>query len=174
MVTKKDYEDAIKKIREAFYSSICDEWALEQIAVNLDFLSSLINEHFEEKPETNLEHYYEDLLKEKGDYGFANGKVKSCLGMSCSDCKFYTPDIKSCCKVEKIKWLSSPYKEYKEQTYKLTQFEYDLLRTNNMSHDLRLKDFAIYENLREIGYFKDVNFDLTIDEILENCEIKGE
>ena len=43
-----------------------------------------------------------------------------------------------------------------------------------MSHDRKLSSFATYKNLREIGYFKDIDFDLTIGEILENCEIKGE
>jgi hypothetical protein len=79
MVTKKDYEDAIKKIREAFYSSICDEWALEQIAVNLDFLSSLINEHFEEKQETNYEHYEDEIIELYiENLAISNGKLTQC------------------------------------------------------------------------------------------------
>lgn len=69
---------------------------------------------------------------------------------------------------KKFKWLKQPYKK---PIYKLSRFEYDLLRTNNLSHDKKLKDFATYENLREIGYFKDIDFDLKIDEILDNCEV---
>ena len=68
------------------------------------------------------------------------------------------------------KWLKQPYK----QKNQLSRFEYDLLRTNYISYDKKLKDFAQYENLREIGYFKDVNLEVTIGEILTNCKIKGE
>lgn len=65
-------------------------------------------------------------------------------------------------------WLNQLHEK---PTYKLSQFEYDLLRTNNMSHDRKLSSFSTYENLREIGYFNYIDFDLTIDEILDNCEV---
>lgn len=140
--------------------------------VDLKKAQSLTERAEKTKEETNFEHYYEDLLKEKGDYGFANGKVKSCLGMSCSDCKFYTSDIKSCCKVEKIKWLSSPYKEYKEQTYKLTKFEYDLLNAHKDSGMQKcLSNYRPLLELNEKGYFKYIDTSTPIHEILDNCEV---
>lgn len=126
----------------------------------------------EHQQETNLEHYYNALLKTGCNrFGVTDGKVKPCTNMSCSQCDLSAMDHMEYCKVNAIKWLASPYKK---PTFKLTQFEYDLLRTNNMSHDRKLSSFATYKNLREIGYFKDIDFDLMIGEILENCEIKGE
>lgn len=164
METKKDYEDAIKKIREAFYSSICDELALEQIAVNLDFLSSLINEHFEEKSETNLEHYFDELLKVGNRFTFMTGKIESCDSVMCRKCVFNGD-----CGAKRFKWLAS---SYVKPTYKLTQFEYDLLSVH--------KDFKTYNQIsnqihlfkmREKGYFKDIDTNIPIREILDNCEV---
>jgi hypothetical protein len=118
----------------------------------------------EKKTETNLEHYFEYLSKlNMSDFALIDGRVAQCLGTSCGKC-----DFNGDCVERKFKWLKQPYKK---PIYKLSRFEYDLLRTNNLSHDKKLKDFATYENLREIGYFKDIDFDLTIDEILDNCEV---
>ena len=121
--------------------------------------------------ETNLEHYQNEFV-EGGMLHLAvvDGKPKQCLGVNCYECEFNGDPTKATCSKDMAKWLKQPYKPKNQ----LSRFEYDLLRTNNMSHDKRLNDFATYENLREIGYFKDVNFDLTIGEILKNCEIKGE
>lgn len=109
MATKQEYEDAIKKIREAFYSAICEEWELEQIAVNLDFLSSLINEHFEEHPETNYEHYKDVILEDLGfSIALVGGKPYKCSSVNCSDCEFSTGHGCS----EKMKeWLASTYEK---------------------------------------------------------------
>lgn len=119
----------------------------------------------EVKPdETNFEHYFEYLSKRRmSDFALIDGRVTQCMDTRCSKC-----DFNGDCVERKFKWLKQPYKK---PIYKLSRFEYDLLRTNNLSHDKKLKDFATYENLREIGYFKDIDFDLTIDEILDNCEV---
>lgn len=167
MVTKKDYEDAIKKIREAFYSSICDEWALEQIAVNLDFLSSLINEHFEEHPETNYEHYKDEIIEDSGfTLALVGGKPCKCSSVNCSDCGFSTGHGCS----EKIKeWLASTYEK---TTYKLTQFEYDLL--NAYKNSGMRQCISNYSTLLEMygkGHFKGIDTSTPIHEILDNCEV---
>lgn len=167
MATREEYEDAIKKIKEAFYSAICEEWELEQIAVNLDFLLSLINEHFKEHPETNYEHFKDEIIENSGYcFALADGKPCQCSDVSCSECGFSTGYGCS----EKIKeWLNKPYEKPK---YKLTQFEYDLLSVH--------KDYKTYNNIanqihlfkmREKGYFKDVDTNISIREILGNCEV---
>lgn len=167
METKKDYEDAIKKIREAFYSSICDEWALEQIAVNLDFLSSLINEHFKEHPETNFEHYKDKIIE---DFGFTlalfNGKPYKCSNVHCSDCEFSTGHGCS----EKMKeWLASTYEK---TTYKLTRFELDLIQTYRDCHEsCKLSEFKQLIELKSKGYFKDIDDNTNIQDVLKNCEV---
>lgn len=124
----------------------------------------------ETKQETNFEYYKDEILEDYAhNLAVVKGRPTLCYKTNCNDCDFKINQIG--CREKAKDWLKQPHEK---PVYKLTKFEYDLLRTNNMSHDKRLNDFATYENLREIGYFKDVNFDLTIDEILENCEIKGE
>lgn len=166
MVTKKDYEDAIKKIREAFYSSICDEWALEQIAVNLDFLSSLINEHFEEKVETNLDHHFE-YLSTVGLGGFArvNGRLTKCLDTGCRECDFSG----NCnCNKKRLRWLKQPYKK---PTYKLTKFEKELLECYSDIYSFRV--FNSLMGMKGKGYFKGIDDNEIIGDILANCEVVG-
>lgn len=119
----------------------------------------------EEKQETNLQHYYDDLIKVGTCFGFANGKIEHCYDKGCNKCIFDNKD----CGRESIKWLSQPYKKL---TYKLNQFEYDLLHVkDNALHNRKLSDFITYKKLKELGYFKDIDFDLTIDEVLTNCEV---
>lgn len=168
MATREECENAIKKIREAFYSAICEEWELEQIAVNLDFLSSLINEHFEEKAETNYEHYKDEIIEVSG-YCFAlvDGKPCQCSGVSCNDCGFSTGH--GC--GEKIKeWLRKPYEK---KTYKLNQFEYDLLQSFLKGHPFRyqFKNINALTGMKEKGYFKGVDEDEMLEDILANCEV---
>lgn len=171
MATREEYEDAIKKIREAFYSSICDEWALEQIAVNLDFLLSLINEHFKEHPETNYEHYKDEILKDcMSNLAVVKGKPKLCPITNCSDCDFKGSLI-GCHKRVKD-WLKQTHKK---PTYKLTKFEYDLLNAYKDSGMLKsVSSYSAMHELHEKGYFKDIDFSIPIHKILENYEIKGE
>lgn len=167
METKKDYEDAIKKIREAFYSSICDEWALEQIAVNLDFLSSLINEHFKEKTETNYEHFKDEIIENSGYcFALADGKLCQCSDISCSECGFSTGHGCS----EKIKeWLNKPYEK---PIYQLTQFECDLIQTYSDFHESwKLSEFKQLMELKDKGYFKCIDDNTSIQDVLKNCEV---
>lgn len=63
-------------------------------------------------------------------------------------------------------------KPYKKPTYKLSQFEYDLLSVhkdyktyNNIANQTHL--FKMYEK----GYFKDIDTNIPIREILDNCEV---
>lgn len=118
----------------------------------------------EKKTEMNIEHYFDDLaIFGINSFAVTNGKPMRCKDVHCDKC-----DFRRHCGGERLTWLISTFKK---PTYKLNQFEYDLLRTNNMSHDEKLKDFATYKNLKEIGYFKDIDFNLTIDEILADCEV---
>lgn len=121
--------------------------------------------------ETNLEHYQNELAEGRMlNIAVVDEKPRRCPEADCCKCEFNRDPARATCSKSMAKWLMQPYKPKTQ----LSRFEYDLLRTNNMSHDKRLNDFSTYENLREIGYFKHVNFDLTIGEILKNCEIKGE
>lgn len=106
--------------------------------------------------------YFEDLLKTGGRYAFVNGKIKHCWNTRCCDCAFKGGN----CHGEKIKWLASPYEK---QTYKLNQFEYDLLQ--HFSVDFKFKEMGLLKEMKEKGHFKNINGDELIKDILESCEV---
>lgn len=157
-----------KKAKGVFDCVAIKESELKAIIQQCKELGWLEEEKQETKQETNIKHYFEYLSK-VGLEGFAlvNGRFTKCSGTCCSECDF-SGDCSGNCNKKRLVWLASPYKK---PSYKLTKFEFDLLRTNNMSHDRKLSSFATYKNLKEIGYFKDIDFNLTIDEILTNCEV---
>jgi hypothetical protein len=62
--------------------------------------------------------------------------------------------------------------EERDKKIKLKQWEYDLIRTNDMSHNRTFVSFNTYRSMKKIGHFagiKDVS--MTLKEILENCEV---
>ena len=71
---------------------------------------------------------------------------------------------------EKVKeWLKSPHKN---QTYKLSQFEYDLIQTYSYVHEgYTLSKFKRLIKLKDKGYFKCADYDTKIQDILSNCAV---
>ena len=139
--------------------------AIIQQAKELGWLEEK-DENFEEKQETNYEHFKDEII-ENSVYCFAlvDGKLHECACVSCSDCGFSTGHGCS----EKIKeWLKKPYKK---KTYKLSQFEYDLIQTyRDGNTNCNLSDRRILRELKDKGYFMDVDYDTKIQDILANCE----
>ena len=168
------YQEALNRIEEVYYDLDNSMSAMNRFREDIDLLTGLINEYFEEKDEqfeeeeteTNLEFYYDDLLEEGfSDFAVINGKIKSCLYVPCDKCEFKKKD----CSKDRITWLLSQRKKPK---YKFTQFEYDLI--NTYSHvDDRCKFNGCYQlkSLKEKGYFKCVDKNESIKEILSNCEV---
>lgn len=124
-------------------------------------------ERQEIKQETNYEHFKDEIIQNSVFcFALADGKPCQCSDISCRECRFSTGHGCN----EKIKeWLNKPYEKPK---YKITQFEYDLLSVH--------KDYKTYNNIanqthlfkmREKGYFKDVDTNIPIREILDNCEV---
>ena len=61
--------------------------------------------------------------------------------------------------------------EYKGQI-KLKRWEYDLIRTNDMSHSRAFRSFNTYLSMKKCGYFSGVkDTSMALKEILENCEV---
>lgn len=138
--------------------------AMNMFKEGVNLLTGLINEHFEEKQETNYE-YYKDEIIEKSNLFFAlvDGKPHQCSDVSCCDCGFSTGH--GC--TEKVKeWLKQPHIK---PTYKLTQFEYDLLQ--HFSVDFKFKEMGLLKEMKEKGHFKNINGDELIKDILANCEV---
>ncbi len=118
----------------------------------------------EEKKMRNLDVIAND--KRLNDIGVCKACYKlknnmSCTGVPCQECEFFR--LKDC-----YKFLAEEYKP----KIKLTKFEYDMLRTNDQPHSRKFCTFSTYRNMQEIGYFKDVNIDLSIKDILANCEVE--
>lgn len=162
MKTKQEYIGALNRMVEVYDNLDGCMSAINIFNEGVHLLEGLVNEHFEEKQETNLDHYFEDLLKTDGRYAFVNGKIKHCWDTRCCDCAFNGGN----CNKEKIKWLAS---SYEKQTYKLTQFEYDLLQ--HFSVDFKFKEMGLLKEMKEKGHFKNINGDELIKDILESCEV---
>lgn len=128
-------------------------------------LGWLEDEKQEIKQETNLEHHFDDLLKVGNRFTFVNGKIESCLSTMCSKCVFVGN-----CDAKRFKWLASPYKK---PAYKLTKFENDLLQSYLKGHlsGHKFKSILVLNGMKEKGYFKGVDEDATIEDILGNCEV---
>lgn len=123
---------------------------------------------FEEKQETNLERYYDDLIKEDcSDFCVVNGKIKSCAYIQCKKCEFECGN----CHKNRITWLTS---KCKKTTYKLTQCEYDMLDTI-FEKKARFSKVYFIGELKNKGYFKNIKCDseVRVEDILANCEVVG-
>lgn len=72
------------------------------------------------------------------------------------------------CGEERFIWLANPYKK---PTYKLTKFEKELLQCYQDIY--RFKVFNSLNGMKEKGYFKDIDDNELIGEILAKCEVVG-
>ena len=123
----------------------------------------------EEKPETNYEHYKDEIIEGwMLDLALVDGKLKRCSRVDCNECEFNQGENKGC-KQRLIEWVKQPYKK---PTYKLTQFEYDLINTyNDCRKNRKFRDCDQLRRLKNEGYFKCVNHDVKVQDVLKNCEV---
>ena len=166
MTTKQEYQEALNRMEESYYDSDNSMDEMKRFNEDVNLLARLVNEHFEEKAETNLEFYYDDLLEEGfSDFGVVNGKIKSCAYIPCEKCEFEGGN----CNKNRMIWLTSKCKNRK---HKFTQFEYDLINTyRNVDDRCKFSDFKQLIELKDKGYFKCVDYDTNIKDILANCEV---
>lgn len=167
MATKEEYKDAIMRMYDFCIASNHPAQIREQFTQDLDFLAKLAEEHFEEKAETNYEHFEDEIIKNcVWSFALVDGKPNQCSGVSCCNCGFSTGHG---CREKIEEWLKSPYKK---QTYKLSQFEYDLIQTyRDGNTDCNFSDRRILRELKDKGYFKCVGYDTKIHDVLEACEV---
>lgn len=164
MATKENYQDAIMRMYDFCISSNHPAQIREQFTQDLDFLAKLAEKHFEEKAETNYEHFKDEIIENSG-YCFAlvDGKPCQCSGVNCYDCGFSTGHGCS----EKIKeWLKQPHEK---QVYKLTKFEKELLQCYPDIYSFKV--FNSLNGMKEKGYFKGIDDNEIIGDILANCEV---
>lgn len=167
MATKEEYEKTLKEMNEAFYGITFLRSETRRFDDNLNLLRELVNEHFEEKQETNYEHYKDEIIENCIlSLSLVDGKPHKCSDVNCCDCGFSTGY--GC--GEKIKeWLKSPYKK---PTYKLSQFEYDLINAFDRCKECcLLNEIECLKKLSEKGYFKGIDPFTKVHDIIDNCEV---
>lgn len=164
MATKEEYIKALNGMVEVYDNLDGCMSAINIFNEGVHLLTGLVNEHFEEKAETNYEHYKDGVIQSvKYNLAVVNGEPKLCGDINCDECDF--KDSGEC--VKRVReWLNQQYKEPK---FKLTQFEYDLLEQFLTSY--KLKEITMIMKLKTKGYFNNINFDLTVGEVLDNCEV---
>lgn len=164
MATKEEYKDTIMRMYDFCIASNHPAHIKEQFTQDLDFLAKLAEEHFEDKIETNYEHYKDGVIQSvKYNLAVVNDEPKSCIDINCGECDFKGSGE---CVKRVREWLNQQYKKPK---FKLTQFEYDLLEQFLTSY--KLKEITMIMNLKTKGYFNNINFDLTVGEVLDNYEV---
>ncbi len=166
MTTKQEYIDALECITKEYYSTVRFPEECNKFNRYLRLFKGLVNECFEEKAETNYEHFKDEIVqKVKYNLAVVNGEPKPCEDTNCDECDFKC----SCCGEKRFEWLASPYKK---PTYKLTKFEFDLIQTYRDCHEsCKILEFKQLIELKEKGYFKNVDKNELIKDILENCEV---
>lgn len=167
------------------YFSITFDLSKEEIAIDTnmenviesDLLQAIIKqakelgwleeEKQEIKKETNYEHYKDKIIKD-GIWNLAlvNGKPKRCHNVYCNDCDFKTSRE---CKKKLEEWLKHPYRK---PPYKLNQFEFDIIQTYRDCHEsCKISEFKQLIELKDKGYFKCIDHDTKIQDVLKNCEV---
>lgn len=164
MTTKEEYIEALERMKESYYNLDGCMSAMNKFKEDINLLTGLVNKNFEEKEESNFEHYKEEIKRAGYDFALVNGKPTACKWMLCDKCFF--KDRMLCAK-KRSEWMLKPFK----QKYKLTQFEYDLLQS--YADGYKFKDIMPLIVMKEKGYFKNVDKNELIKDIIENCEVVG-
>lgn len=116
--------------------------------------------------ETNLDHYKHKLLEVcLTNLALVEGKPKRCDRTSCSNCDFNKDWSKNCLEMAR-EWIEQ---QYINPTYELTKFENDLLQSYPSKY--KFKDIPVLDRMKEKGYFKGVDEDATIKDILADYDI---
>lgn len=170
-------DEAIARTKEASESQRLGELGREtakQLAEWLEELKQYREQYKEQNQETNLDHFKQEIL-EKGLWNLAvvEGKPKRCDRTKCIDCEL-SKDRSRGCHEKIMEWLEQPYKN---SAIKLTKFENDLLQSylkSSLLSGYEFKSIVILKRMKEKGYFKGVDEDATIEDILADCEITEE
>ncbi len=120
----------------------------------------------EQSQETNFEHFENEIRAAAFSVAVRNGEVVPCGYCSCKECLFFGNHTS--CNILRTKWL---YQKY-QRKYKLTQFEYDLIKAFDRCKECcLLNEIECLKRLREKEYFKGIDPFTKVHEIIENCEV---
>lgn len=143
---------------------------LQAIIQQAKELGWLEEEKQEIKQETNFEHYEDEIIEVcVEDLAISKGRMTQCCGILCSECGFADENGDCIGHRRIIEWLKKPYQK---QTYKLTKFEFDLIQTYRDCHEsCKISEFKQLIELKDKGYFKCIDHDTKIQDVLKNCEV---
>lgn len=169
-------DEAIARTKEASknqcMSDLCRE-NFKQLAEWLEELKQYREQYKEPNQETNLDHFQQEIL-EKGLWNLAvvKGRPERCDRVKCIDCEL-SKDRSRGCHAKVMDWLKQPRKA---PAIKLTKFEQDLLQScsQGYSPEYQFKNINSLTEMRKKGYFKGVDRDATLEDILANSEITEE
>ena len=89
MKTKQEYIDALECITKEYYSTVRFPEECNKFNSYFRLFKELIDEHFKEKQETNLEHYKDRIIELCiNELAISKGKVVECCAIPCSECDF--------------------------------------------------------------------------------------
>ena len=166
-------DEAIARTKEASESQRLGELGRETALQLAAWLEELKQYKEENQPETNLDHYKDEILEKcMWNLAIVDGKPKRCNHTRCSDCEFDKDSPRKCHK-RTIEWLEQTYIKPK---YELTKFEIDLLQgyLKGFFSGYEFKNIITLKKMKEKGYFKGVDEDATIEDILADCEVTKE
>ena len=116
---------------------------------------------------TNLEYYKDEILENCiENLAVVKGRPKLCYKTNCNDCDFKI-NQKECHKMAKD-WLKHPHGK---PVYKLTKFEKELLECYSDVYSFKV--FNSLNGMKEKGYFKGIDDNELIGDILAKCEVVG-
>ena len=122
---------------------------------------------FEKKQETNLDYYKDEILENCIDnLAVVKGSTKLCYKTNCNDCDFKINQIG--CRNKVKDWLKQTHEK---PVYKLTKFEKELLECYSDVYSFKV--FNSLNGMKEKGYFKGIDDNELIGDILAKCEVVG-
>lgn len=113
---------------------------------------------------TNLEYYKDEILENCiENLAVVKGRPKLCYKTNCNDCDF---KIVQGCHKKVEEWLKQTHGK---PVYKLTKFEKELLECYSDVYSFKV--FNSLNGMKEKGYFKGIDDNELIGEILAKCEV---
>lgn len=164
-------DEAIARAKKASENQYRGDLCRENFKQLAEWLEEL-KQYREQNQESNLDHYRDEVLENcMWNLALVNGRPKLCYKTNCNDCDFKINQMD--CHKKVMDWLKKPHIK---PTHKLTKFEIDLLQSCSQVYSPRyqFKNITFLTEMGEKGYFKGVDMDAKIEDILANCEIKEE
>ena len=114
---------------------------------------------------TNLEYYKDEILENCIDnLAVVKGRPKLCYKTNCNDCDFKINQIG--CRNKVKDWLKQTHEK---PVYKLTKFEKELLECYSDVYSFKV--FNSLNGMKGKGYFKGIDDNELIGDILAKCEV---